>query len=266
MRQLLPLAAMLILCFGCNSFEFSPEQTFDNNSPTNLNAAGLAKMKSNMPIDDTIRFVVTGDTQRSHDEVEIMIRKINSIPNTDFVIIAGDLSEFGVLQEMEWVAKEFNKLNAPYVAVIGNHDLVAKGSEVFKRMYGDLNYSFVYRGIKFVAHDTNGREYNFNGSIPDIGWLTKELQPQAGVTGFVTISHVPPNSLDFDKKLETPYQSLFARTPGFLASFHAHTHTYSEFGYDGSAVPFIVTATPANNEFLLAKIINNKLSYERIRL
>ena len=266
MRQLLPLAAMLLFCLGCHSFEFSPEQTFDNNSPTNLNAAGLAKMNSNVPKDDTIRFVVTGDTQRSHDEVEIMIRKINSIANTDFVIIAGDLSEFGVLQEMEWVAKEFKKLNAPYVAVIGNHDLVAKGSEVFRRMYGDLNYSFVYRGIKFVAHDTNGREYNFNGLVPDIGWLTKELQPQAGVTGLVTISHVPPNSLDFDTKLETTYQTLFARTPNFLASFHAHTHTYSEFGYDGSNVPFIVTATPANNEFLLVKIINNKLSYERIRL
>ena len=117
---------------------------------------------------------------------------------------------------------------------------------------------------KFLLHDTNSREYFFNGSTPNISWLKAELQPQSGITGFVTVSHVPPNSLDFEQKLIVPYSSLFGSTPGFLASFHGHTHTYSQFGYSGSKVPYIVTASNANKEFLLVKIINNKLSYERI--
>ena len=258
------LLSMVCVFASCNSFEFSPEQTFDRDSPTDLNAAGLQKMQNNSPKDDTIRLIITGDTQRSYNEVTTMVKKINSLPDIDFVAIAGDLSEFGVLQEMEWLAKELKKMNAPYVAVIGNHDLVNKGASVFRKMYGELNYSFVYRGIKFVCHDTNGREYKFNGTVPDIGWLTKELQPQAGVTGYVAISHVPPNSEDYDPKLMTPYHTLFDKTPGLLASFHAHTHTYSEFGYPGSTLPYVITATAGASEFLLVKIINNKLSYERI--
>jgi Icc protein len=258
------LLSVFCLAVGCNSFEFSPEQTFDRDSPRNLNAAGLSRMQLNTPKDDTIRLIITGDTQRSYNEVAKMVKKINTFNNLDFVAIAGDLSEFGVLQEMEWLTMELKKMNAPYVAVIGNHDLVNKGSSVFRKMFGELNYSFVYRGIKFVCHNTNGREYGFSGKVPDIGWLTNEVQPQAGVNGFVAISHVPPNSEDYDPSLMQPYHSLFDKTQGLLASFHAHTHTYSEFSYPGSTVPYVVTATAGASEFLLVKIINNKLTYERV--
>jgi Icc protein len=259
------LILIVFFCItGCNSFEFSPEQTFDSNSPTNLNAAGLSKMLRNHPKDDTIRFVITGDTQRSYNEVTKLVEKINSFNDLDFVAVAGDLSEFGVLQEMEWVAKQFDKMNAPYVAIIGNHDLVNKGKSVFTRMFGELNYSFIYRGVKFVCHDTNGREYGFSGNVPDIAWLASQLQPQQGVEAFVGISHVPPNSEDYDPNLIQPYHSLFDKTPNFLASFHAHTHTYAEFGYPGSNIPYVITATVGASEFLLVKIINNKLSYERV--
>ena len=264
MKILIPLLTVVCLSAGCNSFEFSPEQTFDRDSPKNLNAAGLSKMQNNKPKDDTIRFVVTGDTQRSYNEVTNLVKKVNTIDNLDFVAFAGDLSEFGVLQEMEWLARELEKMNAPYVAVIGNHDLVNKGSSVFRKMYGSLNYSFVYRGIKFICHDTNGREYGFSGSVPDISWLSKETAAQTGVTGFVGISHVPPNSEDYDPGLISPYESLFGSTPGFLASFHAHNHTFSEFKSPGSEIPYVVTASAGISEFLLVKIINNTISYERI--
>lgn len=264
MKILFPLLAVVCLFAGCNSFEFSPEQTFDRDSPRNLNAAGLSKMQKNTPKDDTIRFVITGDTQRSYNEVTKLVQKINTLESLDFVAIAGDLSEFGVLQEMEWLARELERMNAPYVAIIGNHDLVNKGASVFDKMYGDLNYSFIYRGIKFICHDTNGREYGFSGKAPDIKWLTEQVQPEVGVIGFVGISHVPPNSEDFDPGLIQSYHSLFDQTPSFLASFHAHTHTYAEFGYPSSTVPYVITSTVGMSEFLLVKIINNKLSYERI--
>ncbi|RZK82586.1 MAG: metallophosphoesterase [Pedobacter sp.] len=264
MRSTLSIFIALFILSSCNSLEFSPDQTFNKNSPRDLNAQNVARIQSTAAKDDTLRFIVTGDTQRSHDEVKTMISKINSLEAIEFVAIAGDLSEFGVLKEMEWIADSFKKLTVPYVAIVGNHDLVAKGNEVFERMYGPLNYSFTYRGIKFVCHDTNSREYHFDGSTPNISWLRQELQQQANVTGFVTISHVPPNSLDFEQKLIVPYSSLFGTTQGFLASFHGHTHTYSQFGYEGSRVPYIITASNANKEFLLVKIINNKLSYERI--
>ena len=182
----------------------------------------------------------------------------------DFVIVAGDVTEFGTLKEMQWLARELNNLTIPYVAVIGNHDLTMRGRDAFLRMYGELNYSFTYGGVKFICHDTNSSEYTFNGTVPNIPWLKNELKPEDGVNHYVTISHIPPNSDDFDEKLIRDYDAAFSETPGFLTSFHAHGHNFEEFRLDNSQVPYVMTSAMGKREFLLVEIINNKLSFVQI--
>lgn len=257
------LFALSTILISCNHFEFSPNQSFDRISLRDVNATNLKKL-GNGAGDDTIRFVLTGDTQKSRDETVMFCRAVNAIKGVDFVVLDGDISEFGVLKEMTWISRTLEDLKMPYVAVIGNHDETARGREVFLRMFGEFNYSFTYGGIKFVCHDSNSREYNFNGKVPDISWLKNELKPSPGVTGYVGISHVPANSLDFDSTLVKSYTSAFAQTPGFLASLNAHTHNHDVFYPDNSGIPYIVTGTVGKSEFLLLQIVNNKLSFERI--
>ncbi|AOM79805.1 metallophosphoesterase family protein [Pedobacter steynii] len=257
------LVAMMGL-LSCNNFEYSPNQVFDKNSYRDINAGNLKRLGDGKG-DDTVRFVLSGDTQRSRDETVRFTKKVNDMPGIDFVVIAGDITEFGVLQEMEWISRSLSKLNVPYVAVIGNHDLTSRGRDAFINMFGPLNYSFLYGGVKFVCHDTNSREHKFDGNTPDIPWLKAEMQPQAGVSNFVGISHVPPNSLDFDEKLVKGYTAAFAETPGFLASLHAHTHNYDLFYPDDSGIPYLTTSSMGNEEFILATIINHKISFERIQ-
>lgn len=264
MKPLIFLLLLSVSFAGCSTFEYSPNQVFDNESLQNINAKNIEKLTSATPNGDTIRFAITGDTQRSYDQIAGFINTINSIPNLDFLTIAGDLSEFGLLKEMEWIEDGFSKLNIPYIAVIGNHDLVARGSVVFQRMFGELNYSFTYNGTKFLCHNTNSREYNFNGKAPDIEWIKKELQPQEGVRSFVAISHVPPISSDFDPKLINPYTSLFLETEGFLGSFYGHTHNFEEFSYQGSNVLNVITSAIEKREFLLVTIVKDSIHYERI--
>lgn len=256
-------ACLAVFLYGCSELEYSPNQAFDKNSPTDLNSKNLTKLLQT-PSDDTVRFVISGDSQRSLNELEDFVEKVNSMVNVDMVFLAGDISEFGTLQENEWVVKDFQNLNVPFFGVIGNHDLIANGSNVFKRMFGDLNYSFVYGGVKFICHDTNGREYKFNGQVPDIGWLQTELTPIVGVNSFVGISHIRPFSSDFDSKLDTTYTQLFNQKPEFLASFHAHDHSFGEFFPINSRIPFLTTTTIGNNGFLLVEIVNNKIRYERV--
>src|SRR5690606_34653794 len=256
----------LLVCtfiLGCGGLEYSPNQVFDKNSNVNINATNLEKLGEGID-DDTVRFVVMGDPQRSHNEVNGFYKKVNSMKGIDFVIIAGDISEFGILKEMDAVANSLNNLNVPYLAVVGNHDLTARGREVFLRMYGALNYSFVYGGVKFICHDTNSREYNFNGTAPNIPWLEKELMPQSGVESYVAISHVPPNSLDFDDAFVNEYAEVFSSTPGFLGSFHGHNHAFEEFQLADENFSYVVTSTIGKKEFLLVEIIDNKLSFEQI--
>lgn len=260
------VAPIMIAVMGfssCNSFEYSPNQTFDRNSYRDINAGNLKRLGDGRN-DDTVRFILTGDTQRSRDETVRFTKKINEMPGIDFVVVAGDITEFGVLQEMEWISRSLAKLKAPYVAVIGNHDLTSRGRDAFTTMFGPLNYSFIYGGIKFVCHDTNSREHKFNGQTPDIPWLRAEMQPQEGVSNYMAISHVAPNSDDFDPALIKGYTDNFAAVPGFLASLHAHAHNYQLFYPDDSGIPYYITSSMGNEEFLLVEIINHKASFERI--
>lgn len=248
---------------SCNHFEFSPNQSFDRISLKDVNAKNLKRLGDGAN-DDTIKFVLTGDTQKSRDETVKFCKTVNAIPGIDFVILDGDITEFGVLKEMLWISRTLEDLHAPYVAVIGNHDETARGKEVFLNMFGELNYSFVYGGIKFICHDSNSREYNFNGHVPDIPWLRNELKPSAGVNGYVAISHVPVNSEDFDANLTKDYTGAFAQTPGFLASLNAHTHQYQLFYPDNSGIPYVITSAMVNSEFLLVQIVDNKITFERV--
>lgn len=261
-------ALLTIITLGlasCKNYEYSPNEIFDKHSFKNSNAINLKKLGTG-DLDDTIRFALTGDTHISRDEIVKFYQKVNATPSIDFVVVDGDLSEFGTLKEMEWVYRSFNKLNVPYIAVIGNHDLTSRGGDVFQYMFGEFNYSFIYGGTKFICHDTNSREYDFNGLVPNIPWLKNELQPAANVKNYVAISHVPPTSEDFDQSLFNDYTKLFAQTPGFLGSFHAHIHRFKVLDINNTDIPYVVTNALQNNEFLIVEIVDNKISFERVYL
>src|SRR5687767_6347545 len=96
----LPLLTMVC---GCEKFEPSPNQIFNEDSPQHINERQIQRLLSNRDGDDTIRVIFTGDSQRYYDEAELLVNKANSIPNIDFLILAGDLSDFGLRKEFEWI-------------------------------------------------------------------------------------------------------------------------------------------------------------------
>ena len=263
MKSTLLIFLFTIFLFSCTDFEYSPHEVYDRDSPTELNAKNLARLQQ-AAVDDTLRFIVSGDSQASQNNTGLFVEKVNQIAGVDLVFLDGDISEFGSLQEMEWVVRDFEKLKAPYLGVIGNHDLLGNGQKIFKRMFGDLNYSFIYGGVKFVCHDTNSREYNFNGQVPDINWLQSEIEAGGTSQYLVSVAHVRPHSVDFDPSLSAPYTDLLHSNPDMLASFYAHDHSFGEYHPNNSKIPFIVTTSLGERGFLLVEIVNGRLSYERI--
>lgn len=250
---------------GCDSFEYSPNQAFDSNTPRNLNDRNLALLKEKALSDDTVTIAFVGDSQRFYDDVEDFVSKVNEIPSVDFTLLAGDITDFGLLNEFEWINDAFSKLHSPYMAVIGNHDVVGNGENVFKRMFGPLNYSFVYDSIKFVVHNTNGREYLGDG-VPDLKWLRTQLSEErtADVRHVVAVSHVPPTNGDFNAGLVPDYTALFASTPGFVASLHGHIHDHTD-GYPfNDGVRYVTSFAFNQRSFLIVRIVNGKFSTEII--
>lgn len=253
----LTFLALLASLISCDQFEFSPNQSFDHSSPSNLNAQNLARLRQNAE-DDTVTIVFAGDTQRWYDEQERFVKKVNSLENVDLVLLAGDISDFGLLQEFKWVQKRLSALRAPYFGIIGNHDMVANGRQIFRQMFGPLNYSFVYGGIKFIAHNTNGLEAP-GESIPDLGWLARELQNTERAKYVVTVSHVPPfNAQEFGEESVKPYIGLLESTPNLLLSLHGHVHQHQDFYPFGDKVHYMTSFSFEQSAFVLLQIVDGK--------
>jgi Icc protein len=112
----------------------------------------------------------------------------------------------------------------PYVTVIGNHDQVGNGRETYQHIYGPLNYSFVYGDTKFSFVDTNGREYNFDGQVPNMDWVRQQTSNLEGARRQVVICHVPPDNDDFDPALRMPYVEALRAAPGLVFEMNGHNH------------------------------------------
>lgn len=264
MVRLFLVGVLLFLLFfqSCDSFEFSPNQVYNKSTKVGLNAKNLALLYS-LPEDDTITIAFVGDSQRFYDELDLFIDTVNNIAAVDFVLLAGDISDFGLLAEFELISDMLEKLKKPCIGVVGNHDVLAKGEEVFERMFGPLDFSFHYGGVKFVAHNTNGKEY-FTGDVPDLEWLASELRPSDTSKYFIPVSHVPPFSSDFDEKLIDGYASLFQETPGLLVSLHGHIHTHKD-GYPfNDGIRYMTTHSFDKRSFVLLKIFDGQITYSLI--
>ncbi len=129
----------------------------------------LTKLRQNAE-DDTVTIVFAGDTQRWYDEQERFVKKVNSLKNIDLVLLAGDISDFGLLQEFKWVHKRLSALRALYFGVIGNHDMVANGRQVFRQRCSSLNYSFVY-GAASSSSRTIPTAWKRRVKISRLSWL-----------------------------------------------------------------------------------------------
>lgn len=260
MKYLVHLIALTTALWigGCSeSFEYSPNQVFDKDSRISLNAKNLEWLQS-MPQDDTITVAFVGDSQRFYDELDKFIDTVNAISAIDFIILAGDISDFGLLLEFELITEMFARVNKPYIGVVGNHDVLSKGEEVFKKMFGACDTSFVYQQVKFVVHNTNGKEYPA-GNVPDLGWLKNELVMNDSVKHLITVSHVPPFSQDFDSQLEMPYVTLLQETPGLLMSLHGHIHEHKD-GYPyNDGVRYMTTHSFDKRSFVLLKIYSGNV-------
>jgi hypothetical protein len=75
--------------------------------------------------------------------------------------------------------------------------------------------------------DTNGREYNFNGQVPNMGWLKPQLANLEGARRQVVVAHVPPTDVDFDPALRVPYAQALRDTENLVLKMNGHRHSSS---------------------------------------
>ncbi|MBS4058854.1 MAG: metallophosphoesterase [Bacteroidetes bacterium] len=244
-------------------FDYSPYAIDFSDENRNVNQRSIEKLQSREN-DDTITIALTGDTHRFFDETELFVSKVNKNHSIDFVVHVGDIADFGLPKQYLWGNSFLLKLEFPYFVVIGNHDLVGNGLKAYQEMFGLLNYSFNYDGIKFVFVNTNSREFKFKGDVPDIFWIDKQLQPGVDFTKAVVIFHVPPTDGDFDPSLEEAFHNSLSHYNNVLFAVHGHSHHHEVYKPYADSISYVNVFGVEHRKFNLIKISNNQFKVETV--
>ncbi len=224
----------------------------------NLNAKNLLRLNAE-PKKGAFRFAVIGDSQRFYDDLSDLVEKVNTYDDISFVLLNGDITDFGLNREYKWISRELRKLNIPFLAVIGNHDMLANGRVLYQQMFGPENFSFEYNDYKFVCINTNSREVGYNGTLPDTSWLREEVTQQTSrqEKGIFVFSHIPPTHGDFDPKLSGTYADILNNGIQVLYSIHGPQHSYSAGLPYGPPVNYIGVGSLNKRSFVIMNVDEN---------
>ncbi|MCU0422695.1 MAG: metallophosphoesterase [Bacteroidia bacterium] len=262
----LPIIILIFILGGCEQFEFDPNQSVSYKSDDMIHFRQQQRL-SRLPYQNKTVFAVTGDSHLDYDNLALLVESVNKDKEIKLLVHMGDITDHGLLKEFEWGNNELKKLRVPYFVTIGNHDVVAKGEEAYRNMFGPTDFSFVTDSIKFVFFNSNGREYGNNKHIPNISTLHDKLESEPGVKGILLFSHVPYWDKDFNHLLTKDYVKLLNsshdHTP-VIAAFNGHLHAGGITTPADTQIKHLLPGSVNERSYLKVTIENGVLSYEKI--
>ena len=137
----------------------------------------------------------------SEEDLQRTVADINSLPDIDFALITGDVTEMGTDEEIAKAHEILEQLEIPYYTVPGNHDTgwSESGGVSFIKQFGDDKFVFEHEGYKFIGNASGPYVRMSDGHIPRDAtvWLDKVLAETPKEQPIIFINHYPlDNSLD----------------------------------------------------------------------
>lgn len=262
MKRIIFLFLIIPVLFGCNMFDYHP---YDGRikGETGINAKNIALIENKCKGRDTFRFVMMGDTQRWYDETEDFVTAVNKRDDIDFVIHGGDLADFGLTKEFMWMRDIMNRLTIPYVTIIGNHDCLANGEEIFVKIFGMVNYSFMAGNVKFICLNTNALEYDYSRAVPDFDFIEKQYEEKTeGHEKTIFAMHVRPYSEQFNNNVARVFQRSIKEFPNLQFCLNAHDHTLNVSDLFDDGVLYYGSESINKRTYLLFTINPDGYEYE----
>lgn len=259
--------SFLLFFVSCDLIDYHPyDGKLSSGTETNINKKNIEKIESLCKNKDTIRFIMISDTQRSYDETEDFVKLFNrQINNVDFIIHGGDIADFGLTREFEWAHRILSKLKVPYIALIGNHDIIGNGELVFRKMYGTDNFSFIAGDIKFLCLNTNAIEYDYSKPIPDFNFIREEIEDSTLFKRTIVAMHAPPGNEQFNNNVKNIFHKIINLAPSLQFCLHGHEHNFKVRDLFKDGMLYFGCTTIAKRGFYIFTLTPDGYTYEEVK-
>lgn len=259
--RLVTILLGVVIFGGCEGyFDYSPYEANVDNSFKNTHQENMQNlMETDTTQKEEINFAIIADSHYNFHELDEAIVNMNN-REIDFVIVNGDIADHGYLKEYELFHENMEKLNVPYVTVIGNHDYRSNGGDIYKDMFGDYNKSFVYNNNLFILFDDVFWESNKN---PHFDWLEGELEKSSTYDHVFVICHIPPYGSQFTDDYEERYKKLMLDYHVDL-SIHGHIHKNKYGDYYGDGMTYLAVETIIKKGYSIVTVNDNIIEVDNI--
>jgi len=186
----------------------------------------------------TFRFAHVTDTHVGGSTgAEDLIRTVEDInlqSDVDFVILSGDVTEFGSEKELLEAKSILNKLNKPLYVTPGNHDAKwsESGNNDFVRIFGSEGFSFEKNGFLFIGSASGPNMRMAPGLVPreQMVFLESTLKNMKNPNQpIIFINHYP-----LDESLSNWYEVIdLLKTRNIQAELLGHGHNNKLYDFEG---------------------------------
>ena len=152
----------------------------------------------------TFKFAHVSDTHvggapTAADDLRSTVKDINADSSLKFVVITGDITEFGADAELRLAKTILDSLNKPWYIIPGNHDAnwSESGANSFRTIFGSETTSFQYGGYLFAGTACGPNMRMGPGQVPreNIVWLDSVLDHLSSPgQPIVYMNHYPQDS------------------------------------------------------------------------
>lgn len=133
------------------------------------------------------------------DDLRRTVADLNQSSAIDFVILSGDVTEFGSDEELALAKQILDSLRLPLYVLPGNHDSnwSESGANSFRRIFGAEAFFFEHKGFQFIGTTSGPNMRMSPGQIPreNLVWMDSVFQANEDRDlPLIAINHYPLDS------------------------------------------------------------------------
>lgn len=172
--------------------------------------------------------------QTGLEDLRRTVEDLNNQEGIDFVILSGDITEFGSDEELLIAKQVLDSIRLPWYVIPGNHDSnwSESGADSFRKVFGGETFFFEHKGYQFMGTTSGPNMRMSPGQIPreNLVWMDSVFAAHPDKeTPLIFINHYP---------LDTSLNNWFDATDRLLErntqlALCGHGHVNRTYNWDG---------------------------------